>query len=306
MTTLSEKLRGIIVPLVTPLTADRRVDEESLRNLVDYVVDGGVNGIFVMGTTGEFQYLTFEEQRSAIEVAVDAVGDRSLVVAGITAKSVEETTRNVIEIGALPTPPQALVIAPLYYHSNRNLGRHIERLSRLSKLPILLYNNIGIVTRRWKRKDIIPGLVGEMALLPNVVGIKDSSGNRDYFTQLLRYQSPSFHVFQGDEVLLLDALQLGAAGAVSSMANIFPRLLVAAYEAFDKGETKAAEACQRAINQIDVLYPDSLSIPPILKACLARQGIIASPMSYCPLAGDADTILERFELKIQELKQQSF
>jgi dihydrodipicolinate synthase/N-acetylneuraminate lyase len=306
MTTLTEKLRGIIVPLVTPFTADGRVDEESLRNLVDYVVNGGVNGIFVMGTTGEFQYLKFEQQRSAIAAVVDAVGDRMPVAAGVTGKSVEETTRNVIEIGSLPAPPHALVIAPLFYHSNRHLCRHIERLSRLSKIPILLYNNIGIVTRRWKRKDIIPDLVGQMALLPKVMGIKDSSGNRGYFTQLLGYRSSDFKVFQGDEVLLLEALKQGAAGAVSSMANIYPRLLVAAYEAFDKGQTKAAEACQRAINQIDGLYPDSLSVPPILKAVLARQQIIANPMSYCPIAGDADTIPERFALKIQALKQQGF
>ena len=306
MTTTVRKLRGIIVPLVTPFTADGRIDEESLRNLVEFVVEGKVNGIFVMGTTGEFQYQTFEDQQLAIQVVVDAVGDRIPVVAGITGKSVEETTRNVIEIGNLPKPPQALVVAPLYYHSNRNLCRHIERLSGLSRLPVILYNNIGIVTRRWKRKDIIPELVGEMALLAKVVGIKDSSGNRDYFTRLLRHHSPSFQIFQGDEVLLLDALQQGAAGVVASMANILPRLLVATYKAYDTGDTKAAEACHRAISQIDVLYPDSLSIPPILKACLARQGIIANPMSYCPIAGDVDAILERFEDKIQKLKKQGF
>jgi len=306
MKTPSEKLRGIIVPLVTPFKADGRVDAESLRKLVEYVIDGGVNGIFVMGTTGEFQYLKFEEQRSAIQAVVDAGGDRVPVAAGVTGKSVEETTRNVIEIGCLPTPPHALVIAPLYYHSNRNLCRHMERLSRLSKLPVLLYNNIGIVTRRWKRKDIIPDLVGEMALLPNVLGIKDSSGNRVYLTRLLRFQSPGFHIFQGDEALLLDALQQGAAGAVSSMANIFPRLLAATYDAHNRGQRKAAEACQRAINQIDGLYPDASSIPPILKAYLARQGIIASPRSYCPIAGDADTISQRIELKIHELKQQGY
>ncbi len=113
MTDLSQKLHGIIVPLVTPLKADGRVDEKSLRNLANHVVDGGVNGIFVMGTTGEFQYLPFEQQRLAIGTVADEVGDRTLVVAGVTGKSVEETIRNVTVISSLSKTPDALVVAPL-------------------------------------------------------------------------------------------------------------------------------------------------------------------------------------------------
>ena len=303
MTDLSKKLHGIIVPLVTPYTADGRVDEKSLRALANHVVDGGVNGIFVMGTTGEFQYMSFEQQRLAIGTVADEVGNRSLVVAGVTGKSVEETIRNVTVIGGLPTPPDALVVAPLCYHSNRNLAQHMERLSRLSQLPVLLYNNLGIVTRRWKHKNMLPELVGRITSLSNIVGIKDSSGNPDYFTKVIKYKSPTFHVFQGEEKLILPALQQGAAGAVPSMGNILPGLCAGLYKAFTKKETKQAEAYQRSINQINAIYPDGSSIPLILKVYLARKGIIANPISNTRFKGDTERIISLLETKIGELEQ---
>jgi 4-hydroxy-tetrahydrodipicolinate synthase len=303
MADISDKLKGIIVPLLTPLSADRHVDEISLRTLANHVVDGGVNGIFVMGTTGEFQYLPFDEQRLAIEAVVDEVGQRCLVVAGVTGNSLEETIRNATVIGSLPTPPHALVIAPLCYHSNRDLPQHMERLSSISTLPILLYNNIGIVTRRWKRKDIIPELAGRMASMDKVVGIKDSSGNLEYLSRILRHRSPAFRVFQGEETLILPALKKGADGAVPSMGNILPGFCSNLYNAYIKGELESARAFQDAMKRIDTLYPNPSSIMPILKAYLARNGIIANAMSHMPFKGDIDPIVARFESAILELKQ---
>ena len=300
MTELNQKLHGIIVPLVTPFLADGQVDEKSLRSLANYVVDGGVNGVFVMGTTGEFQYMSFEQQRLAIRTVADEVGDRSLVVAGVTGESVEETIRNVIVIGSLPTPPHALVVAPLCYHSNRNPPQHMQRLSALSRLPVLLYNNLGIVTRRWKHKNMIPELVGRMASLSNIVGIKDSSSNPDYFAKLLKYKSPAFRVFQGEENLILPALQQGAAGAVPSMGNILPTLCAGLYDAYAKKDTKQAEAFQRSINQINAIYPDGSSIPLMLKVYLTRKGIIADPMSNTQFKGDTDRIISLLESKIKD------
>ena len=303
---LRQKLHGIIVPLVTPFLADGQVDEKSLRCLANYVADGGVTGVFVMGTTGEFQYMSFEQQRLAIGTVADEVGDRSLVVAGVTGKSVEETVRSVIVIGSLPTPPHALVVAPLCYHSNRNLPYHMERLSTLSTLPVLLYNNLGIVTRRWKHKNMIPELVGRMASLSNIVGIKDSSSNPDYFSKLLRYKSPAFRVFQGEETLILPALRQGAAGAVPSMGNILPTLCAGLYDAYAEEEMKQAEACQRSIDQINAIYPDGSSIPLILKVYLSQKGIIADPMSNIPFKGDLERVISLLESKIRELGQKEY
>jgi 4-hydroxy-tetrahydrodipicolinate synthase len=301
MSNIKENLKGIIVPLVTPFTDEGRVDEISLRGLVNHVVEGGVSGVFVMGTTGEFQYLPFDEQCAAIEAVVDQAGQRCLVVAGVTGNSMEETIRNATVIGNLPAPPQALVVAPLCYHSNRNLPQHMQRLSCISTLPILLYNNIGIVTRRWKRKDIIPDLAGRMASLENVVGIKDSSGNLDYLSRILRHRSPAFRVFQGEETLILPALKKGADGAVPSMGNILPGLCARLYNAYREGDLDSARDHQDAIHRIDALYPTPSSIMPILKAYLVRKGIIANAMCFVPFKGDKETIVDGFEAAIEML-----
>ena len=294
-----DRLQGIIVPLVTPFTANGNVDEESLRRLTNHVIDGGVNGIFVMGTTGEFQYLPHETQRFAVEVVIDEVKDRVLVAAGVTGESIEETVRNMVTVSTMPKPPHAAVIAPLCYHSNRKLPQHIERISAISTLPVLLYNNIGIVTRRWKRKDIIPELVGRVAAFENIVGIKDSSGNLEYLTQVLAHRSPRFRVFQGEEIAILEALERGADGAVPSMGNIVPELYTGLYRSFQKGDREVAYTYQQRIIALRHLYPDLSLIPGILKEYLLRQGIIACNRSYIPEDARIPAAVDRIEAKIK-------
>lgn len=275
-----DRLHGIIIPLLTPFTVDWHVDEESLRRLTNHVIGGGVNGIFVMGTTGEFQYLPYEAQRFAIEIVIDEVTDRVLVAAGVTGTSIEETVRNLTALCTMQKPPHAAVVAPLCYHSNRKLPQHMERVSAISTLPVLLYNNIGIVERRWKRKDIIPALVERMAALDTIVGLKDSSGNLDYLTQVLAHRSSTFRVFQGEEISILAALERGADGAVPSMGNILPELYAGLYRSFQTGDLSEAETLQQRIIDLRHLYPDLSLIPGILKEYLRRQGIIACNQSY--------------------------
>jgi 4-hydroxy-tetrahydrodipicolinate synthase len=302
MADIYDRLHGIIVPLLTPFTANGQVDEESLRRLTNHVIGGGVNGIFVMGTTGEFQYLPHEAQRFAVEVVIDEVRDRVLVVAGVTGRSIEETVRNLTTAGNLAKPPHAAVVAPLCYHSNRKLPQHMGRLSAMSPLPVLLYNNIGIVTRRWKRKDIIPALVGRMAALDTIVGIKDSSGSLEYLTQVLLHRSPTFRVFQGEEILILPALQGGAAGAVPSMGNILPQMFTGLYRSFQKGDLEAADTYQKRIITLRHLYPDLSIITAILKEYLVRQGIIASNASNIPEDARIPAAVDRIESEIGSFK----
>jgi 4-hydroxy-tetrahydrodipicolinate synthase len=150
---------------------------------------------------------------------------------------------------------------------------------------------------------MLPELVGRMASLSNIVGIKDSSGNPDYFAKVLKYKSPAFYVFQGEEKLILSALKQGAAGAVPSMGNILPGLCAGLYKAFTKENTKQAEAYQRSINQINAIYPDGSSIPLVLKLYLTRKGIIANPRSNSPFKGDTNRIISLLESKIGELER---
>ena len=301
MSELITKLRGIVVPMVTPMTAEGDIDEDGLRSLTRYLVDAGVNGIFVMGTTGEFSYIAAEDQWSAVETVVAEAGRRTYVVAGVTGNSIEETVRNITILGASTKRPDALVVAPLCYHSNRMLPQHIARLCKVSSLPLLLYNNIEIVRRRWKRKDIIPELVGRIAGRDKVVGIKDSSGNLNYLKHILSHQSITFQIFQGDESQMLSALQLGAVGAVPSIANIIPHVCVDLYNAFRADDIETARIHQNTIVETHKLYLKYGNIPGILKEYLARKGVIKSGNSHIPFKGDIVSVLDRVVSKTRSI-----
>lgn len=299
-----EKLHGIIVPLCTPFTPEGRVDEAGLRNLARFVVNGGVDGLFVMGTTGEFMHLPDQEQWPAIEAVMDEVGDRTLVVAGITGDSVETTIRNIVKVSNLPRPPRALVVAPLCYHSNRKLPHHMERLCSITDLPVILYNNIGIVNRRWKRKDIIPELVTRIARLENVVAIKDSSGNLEYLNRILLDKPKDFLVFQGEEGMIFQGLEHGAVGGVPSIGNILPELCVRLYRSHLDGDKPKARTCQQAIVDLHNLYLKYGCIPAVLKAYLVRKGIIESSFAYHPFPGDIAPLMDQVLDKISRIEVQ--
>jgi 4-hydroxy-tetrahydrodipicolinate synthase len=293
MSDLITKLQGIVVPMVTPLTSEGDIDEDSLRSLTRYLVDAGVNGIFVMGTTGEFSYIDAEDQWSVVETVVEEVRHQTYVVAGVTGNSIEETVRNITILGALSKRPDALVVAPLCYHSNRKLPQHMARLCKVSSLPLLLYNNIDIVRRRWKRKDIIPEIVDQIAGMDKVIGIKDSSGNLNYLKQILSHQSITFQIFQGDESQILSAFQLGAVGAVPSIANIIPDVCVHLYNAFRADDIETVRKHQNTIVETHKLYLKYGNIPRILKEYLARKGVIKSGNSHPPFKGDIVSILDQ-------------
>jgi 4-hydroxy-tetrahydrodipicolinate synthase len=274
------------------------MDLIGLRSLVNYLIDGGVDGIFVMGTTGEFQFFSAEEQWSAIETVVDEVGNRALVVAGATGLSIEETARNVVTLDSMSKRPDALVVAPLCYHSNRKLPQHMERLCKITHLPLILYNNIGIVDRRWKRKDIIPDIVARIASLEKIQGIKDSSGNLNYIQQIISCQSSAFRVFQGEESLIFPALQLGAVGAVPSIGNILPEICSDLLHAFLEQDIDTAKTYQEFINETHDIYIKYGSVPRVLKEYLARKGIIDSGHAHISFSGDIDFVLNSVEEKI--------
>lgn len=302
MSDFSERFNGVVVPMVTPLNPEKKIDIQGIRNLVNYLIEGGVDGIFVMGTTGEFQFISVEEQWSVIETVVDEVDNRVMVVAGATGLSIEETARNVVTLYSMSKRPDALVIAPLCYHSNRKLPQHMERLCKITSLPIILYNNIGIVDRRWKRKDIIPDIVTRIASNATIQGIKDSSGNLNYLQQVISSQSSEFRVFQGEESLIFPALQLGAVGAVPSIGNILPGLCSNLLHAFFEQDSEAAKTYQTSINETHDIYIKYGSIPRVLKEHLARKGIIESGTAHMPFNGDMDLVSDQVEEKIESLK----
>ena len=265
---------GVIPPLVTPWTGDDTLDEAGLRRLIDSLIDGGVHGLFVLGTTGEGPAIPPDVQRRVVTVAVDAAADRVPVLVGVTASSFAGTLAladHAAEAGAA-----ALVVAPPPYSplDVPEMNRYLDRLAERLALPWFLYDipsRTGAVHR--------DSLRHAMQIDP-CIGFKDSSGNMTALHEAILIrdeQRPGFRVLVGPEKLLAEAVLFGADGGVAGGANLFPRLFVALYDAAHRGDLDAARRLHRAVMSISTtLYRAGRHPSSFIKSVkrgLARSGI---------------------------------
>lgn len=241
------RLRGIIPPVVTPFTNDQELDLAKLKAHVDWQIECGVHGIFVLGTTGEFYALDEKEKQTVVATAVAHCRGRSPVFAGTGA----ETTREVVRLTKMAEKEGAdgvSVITPYFIKpSQAELFDHFRKVAESTKLPVVLYNNPGTCAGL----SIEPDTVARLAELPNVVGIKDSSGDLQNTIEILRNTSrDKFGVLNGRDTLILAALQAGVQGAIPASCNIAPELCVGLYESFAKGDLTAAREFQARLHPI--------------------------------------------------------
>ena len=210
------KLSGIIPPVVTPMAADQEVDLAGLRRQIDFQIGHGVHGIFVLGTTGEFYALDEAEKQAVVAAAVGHVTGRLPVFAGTGA----ETTREVVRLTRMAEKEGASgvsVITPYFIKPTQaELYDHFRRVAESTALPVVLYNNPATCGGL----SIEPETVARLAEVPNIVGIKDSSGDLQNTIEILRCTPrDSFAVLNGRDTLILAALAAGAAGAIPASAT---------------------------------------------------------------------------------------
>lgn len=222
---LYHKLRGIIVPLATPLISQDSLDLRGLNNLTEHVIAGGVNGIFILGTTGEAQHLSYCTRRELIIQCAQAVRERIPLLVGISDTSIEEAV-SLAEIAA-QVGAMAVVATPPYYYlpGQHELIRFYRSLADKLPLPLYLYNMPSHV-----KVNIEPETVLALAEHRNIVGLKDSSANAVYFQKLLYLlKGKPFSLFMGPEEVTAEVVMMGAHGGVNGGANLFPSLYTALY-----------------------------------------------------------------------------
>jgi len=248
---MNTELKGIVPPLVTPLASRDALDEPGLERLIERVIAGGVKGIFVLGTTGEAQSLSYRLRRELIERVCRQVNGRVPVLAGITDTAFEESValaRFAAEAGA----DRLVLTTPYYFPAGQTeLKEYIRHLMPELPLPLMLYN-MPALTKVWFEIETLRELSG----LGGIVGVKDSSGDMDYFGKLtgLRSERPDWSIFVGPERLLPEAVELGADGGVTGGANVFPRLFVDAYEAAVARDAAEIDRLQRLIDLLQRNY----------------------------------------------------
>lgn len=283
------RIRGIVPPVPTPLTRSGEVDADAFRRIFDHLVDGGAQGAFVLGSTGELASLSPAQRLEAIRAAVDAAGGRIPVLTGITDNcfaSTVELGRRARDLGA----DAVVVAAPCYYElSPDELRRHFEEILPCLDLPVLIYN------MPWLTGHVLDDECLKSALAhPRVIGFKDSSGDLAYLRRLidLAAERPDVTVLVGNDHLYHAALQCGAHGAVGGGGNIYPFLFRALQDAHDQGDQAAAAECQQRISRLGRQIFDITGRPTsvfvAIKAALACLGLcephVAPPLTACTLA----------------------
>ena len=253
----TSKVKGIIVPIVTPVDADNGINEEALIRVVNYVIAGGVDGILAFGSNGEFFAIDKNEQRKGLEIIVKVTAKRVPVYLGIGAITTKECVelaqmaKNLGVDGISILPP--MFISP----TDDELYQHVITIANVvTELPVLLYNNPGKVGY-----GLSIELVRRLAKETNIVGIKDSSGSVHNTAEYIRHTKDlDFKVMAGRDTLILGSLVYGAVGAVASTANIVPELVVSICQHYANGDIKSALDSQFKLTSFRNLF-DKASFP---------------------------------------------
>lgn len=248
MTTLkNESLTGIVVPLVTPLRDIDQLDTEGLEKLVEHVISGGVSGIFILGTTGEFSSLSYRLRYELIDRVSRQVNKSVPVLVGITDTALMESVN--IAKKAAQAGADAVVSAPPYYFTagQPELVEYYDHLVKRLPLPLYLYNMPTHTKVIFETQT-----VEKIAENPGVIGLKDSSANLVYFRLLQRAMRnrPEFSLFVGPEEITAEAVLFGANGGVNGGANLFPKLYVDMYEAAARRDFEMLKPLQEKIIQL--------------------------------------------------------
>lgn len=265
------KPHGIIPAMVTPLTAEDEINENALRKLTNHLITGGSHALFTIGSQGEFWAFSAQEKRRIAEIVVDETGGRVPVyagTAGITTREAIALTRDAEAIGV----DAVSILTPFFLSpSEEELYEHYRAIAEATRLPIVLYSNPGRTG-----VNISPALLGRLAEIENIVGIKDSSGDLQLTAQYLRVAPADFSVLMGRDTLILAGLVYGAKGSIAATANVKPDLVVSIYERFVAGDMEAARAAQEALAPLRLAFSWG-TFPVVIKEALDLMGMEAGP-----------------------------
>lgn len=273
-------VKGIIPAMVTPLDRNEEIDEAGIREIINYLIDSGVHGIFICGSQGESYALMENEKKRVIEISVDEVNGRVPVYAGtgaVTTKTTIELSRYAVDVGA-----DAVTIVTPYFikPSQEELYMHYKCIAESVDSPILMYNNPGRTNVNLEAET-----VRKLAEIDNIVGIKDSSGDLTLTAQYIMKCPEEFAVLAGRDSLILATLLYGGKGAVAATANVAPRLVVGIYENFIKGNLEKARELQFKLLPLRLAFSLG-TFPVVVKEAMnlmkKPSGPAKSPVSSLP------------------------
>lgn len=262
-------IKGVVVPMITPIDQDELIDEKAIRSQVDYVIDGGVSGILLYGSNGEFYVIEEDEMERGLKIVVDQAAGRVPVYFGIGAISTKKCIR-LAKMAAAGGAAGISVLQPMFLKpTETELFTHFKAIADAVKdLPVLLYNNPGRVGYTLS-SNLVERLAHEV---PNIVGIKDTSGDITQTSEFIRRNRDiGFKVFGGKDTLLYASLCHGAVGGVCTAANFMPELITDVYNKYVAGDLEGSLEAQFKLNPVR-LSMDGASFPVAAKDMANLRG----------------------------------
>jgi 4-hydroxy-tetrahydrodipicolinate synthase len=284
------QLRGCGTALVTPFRQDGSIDEPSLRNLVAWQVESGIDFLVPCGTTGETPTLSRDEQLQVVDVTVEVTGGRVPIIAGATANATPEAVERAKEVAARPGVDGILTASP-YYNKPTQEGQyqHFRAIAEAVDKPIILYNVPGRTGA-----NIEPATLVRLAELPNIVGVKEASGNMAQIAEVAGSVPENFALLSGDDAITLPVIAVGGLGVISVAGNEIPREMAEMTRAALNNDWVSARQIQRkylALMQANFIETNPLPV----KAVLAMMGKIEEiyRLPLVPMRRDTRSKLQR-------------
>ena len=267
---MNMQLSGCGTALVTPFHQDGSIDDDALRNLIAWKVDSGIDFLVPCGTTGETPTLTHDEWLRVIDTTIEVVAGRVPILAGATSNATREAVEKAKEIAARPGVDAILTANP-YYNKPTQEGqyRHFKAIAEaIGDKPIILYNVPGRTSA-----NLEPATLARLAEIPNIVGVKEASGNMTQIAEIFATLPETFLVFSGDDAVTLPVIALGGAGVVSVASNEIPNEMASLTRAALANDWTTARALQRKyLPLMQANFIESSPLP--VKAVLAMMGKI--------------------------------
>ncbi|WP_096201736.1 dihydrodipicolinate synthase family protein [Bacillus sp. FJAT-45350] len=301
------KFHGVIPPVSTIFDANGKLDKKGMGTLIEFLIDSNVQGLFFLGTGGEFSQMSIEERKDVTNFAIKYVNGRLPVLIGTGSSN----TREVIELNdhAKEAGADAVVVINPYYWtlSEQNLIKHYAEIAEATDLPIILYNFPALTGQ-----DLTPEIVVKLAdTYRNIIGIKDTVDSAGHIREMIlkvKSRYPEFSVLAGFDEHLFNTLGLGGDGVIPASANFLPELTVGIYEAFEKKDYEKAVQLHQILAPVPLLYKIESPFISIVKEAIRFRNIDISTTVLAPsrdieedLKVEVKQIVEEAVRKLKEI-----
>ena len=286
-----KKFSGVGVALVTPFDEIGNIDESSLRNLVNYVIDGGVDYLVALGTTSEAATMTAEERAYVVGVIVEENAGRLPIVLGVGGNNTAQVVQELATLPYLKQGDAILSVTPYYNKpSQQGLYNHFKAIAEHSPLPVILYNVPG-------RTSVNMTAAITLRLshdFENIIAIKEASGNFEQATSIIAGMPENFIFLSGDDGIALPLVSIGGSGVISVIANVMPHEFTSMVHLALEGEFREAKDIHLKLGEMfKALFEEGN--PAGVKAALHVKGVIASQRLRAPLCEVSDTLYQKFK-----------